>query len=189
MTAKTKITIALVVLAIASAFLLNWLGGDKTLRFTRKDHRPDYYMENFNTLTMDQDGKPKNRLTAEYMAHYPDDDTTELIKPILELYRIDKPPMLIEAEKGWVTSNNEVILLTGEVILIQNDINNELELRVDTSDVRILMDQDYAETDKHALITGKRTVVNTTGMRAYFKQNRIELLNNVTGKIEPKKTL
>lgn len=187
MSTKLKTTLALIALAIITAVLLNWLSDDEGLHFTRKEHKPDYYMENFNTLTMDQDGLPKNKLHAEYMAHYPNDDTTELINPVLELYRLEKPPMIISAEKGWVTSNNEVILLTGAVNLRQMGHDGELELQVDTSDVRILIDQDYAETDKYSVITGKRTVVNSVGMRAYFKQNRIELLNDVIGKIEPKK--
>ncbi len=189
MSTRLKNTLALIALAIITALVLNWLSDDESLRFTRKEHKPDYYMENFHTLTMDQNGLAKNKLRAEYMAHYPDDDTTELIRPILELYRVEKPPVIISAEKGWVTSNNEVILLTGAVNLRQEGVNGELELQVNTSDVRILMDQDYAETDKYSVITGKRTVINSVGMRAYFKQNRIELLNDVNGKIEPKKTL
>ncbi|MCG8324589.1 MAG: LPS export ABC transporter periplasmic protein LptC [Thiotrichales bacterium] len=186
MSSRFRLTLALTGLAILTALVINRLGNDPNLFSSGTGHYPDYYMENFSTVTMEQDGSPKNRLYADYMAHYPDDDTIELRRPKLEIYKPDKPPMIILAEKGWVTSDNQVILLAGKVDLWQNDRNGNRELEVNTADVRVLLDQDYAETDQHATIRRLNTIVNTDGVRAYFKQNRIELLDNVHGKIEPK---
>ena len=104
-------------------------------------HDPDNYMVDLTTLTMNQDGSPKNKLYADYMAHYPDDNTTELINPKLEIFRIDKPPTIITAEKGWVTEDNEVILLSGNTRLLQLDTEGNRELEIITNDVRVLMDQ------------------------------------------------
>ncbi len=142
-------------------------------------------MENFNTLTMNQDGSPKNKLTAEYMAHYPDDDTMELINPRLLLYRIGKQPVLVSADKGWVTQDNEVILLTGEVRLREDNADGGRRFEIITSDVRILVSQEYAETDKPAELIGDRTNITATGVRAYLKENRLELLKNVHTTIRP----
>lgn len=183
---RWTIALFLGVLAIGSAWLLNRLTEEKSITSTFLRHDPDYYMENFSTLTMNLDGTPKNKLFAEYMAHYPDDDTTELIKPRLEVYRKGKTPVVAISDKGWVTSDNEVILLTGTVKLWQDNINGERELELVTSDVKILTKQEYAETDKAATMKGKRTIATAVGVRAYFKENRIELLNNVYGKILPK---
>ena len=182
---RWKIVIVLVLLAVGSAWLLNSLAGKKSTTTNVLSHEPDYYMENFTTITMDQDGIKKNKLHAEYMAHYPDDNTTELLKPALEVFQEDKLPVMIIADKGWVTADNEVILLSGNVKLWQDDEAGDRKLEVITSDVKILMDQEYAETDKPATLTGKRTIVNSTGVRAYFKENRLELLHNVHGKILP----
>ncbi|MBM2829588.1 MAG: hypothetical protein HW411_378 [Gammaproteobacteria bacterium] len=185
MAARWKIIIVLGLLAIGSAWLLNYLAGGKSTTKNALSHEPDYYMENFTTITMEQDGTAKNKLYAEYMAHYPDDNTTELLKPVLEVFQQNKLPIMIIADKGWVTADNEVILLSGNVKLWQDDEAGERKLEVITSDVRILMDQEYAETDKPATLTSKRTIVNSTGVRAYFKENRLELLHNVHGKILP----
>jgi len=183
---RWNIALLLGFLAIGSAWLLNRLTEDKSITSTLLRHDPDYYLENFSTLTMDQDGSPKNKLFAEYMAHYPDDNTTELIKPRLEVYRQGKTPIIAISDKGWVTADNEVILLSGAVKLWQDNINGERELELVTSDVKILTKQEYAETDKAATMQGKRTTASAVGVRAYFKENRIELLNNVHGKILPK---
>lgn len=185
---RTKFLLILLLLAIASAFVSYQINQrDHAPGQIHKDHEPDYYMENSTTFTMNPDGSAKNKLTAAYLVHYPDNDTTELTRPRLELFKPDKPPTVITAEKGWITSNNEVILLSGIVKLRQDNNNGDLELQVDTSDVKILLYEDYAETDQHAVITGKRSRTETDGLKIYMNQQRVELLNNVKGKILPKR--
>jgi lipopolysaccharide export system protein LptC len=184
---RWKIVLILSMLAIGSAWLLNRLADDKSTTTVLLRHDPDYYMEDFSTLTMEQDGTPKNKLLAEYMAHYPNDNTIELLKPKLEIYRKNETPIFVTADKGWVTANNEVILLRGAVKLWQDSIDGNRELEINTSEVKILSQQEYAETDKLATIVGKRTTASAIGVRAYFKESRIELLNDVHGKILPKK--
>jgi len=182
---RWKIVIVLSLLAIGSAWLLNRLSETGSTEISILRHDPDTYMHELTTLTMNQDGSPKNKLYADYMAHYPDDNTIELINPKLEIFRPEKPPTTITAEKGWVTEDNEVILLSGETRLIQLNANGIRELEIITSDVRVLMEQEYAETDKPAIIYGKKTTIKSTGMNAYLGENRLELLNNVYTKILP----
>ena len=186
MSLRIRIIITLLGLALFSAIAVNWLASEKSLFSEGAAHHPDYFMEQFSTLTMEVDGTPKNKLIASYMAHYEDDDTIELTRPRLEIYKPQKPPMIITADKGWVTADTKVILLAGRVDLWQDNHDGIRELEVITADVRVLLDQDYAETDQHATIKSFRSVVNTDGLRAYFKKNRIELLDNVHGKLEPK---
>jgi lipopolysaccharide export system protein LptC len=182
---RWKIAIILSLLAIGSAWLLNRLSETGSTEISVLRHDPDNYMYDLTTLTMNQDGSPKNKLYADYMAHYPDDNTIELINPKLEIFRVDEPPTTITAEKGWVTEDNEVILLSGNTRLIQLDNNGVRQLEIITSDVRVLMDQEYAETDKPATIFGKKITIKSTGMNAYLGENRLELLNNVYTKILP----
>jgi lipopolysaccharide export system protein LptC len=182
---RWKIAIILSLLAIGSTWLLNRLTENGSTEVSVLRHDPDNYMHDLTTLTMNQDGSPKNKLYADYMAHYPDDNTTELINPKLEIFRKEKQPTTITAEKGWVTEDNEVILLSGETRLIRLNAKGIRELEIITSDVRVLMEQEYAETDKPAIIYGKKTTIKSTGMNAYLGENRLELLNNVYTKILP----
>lgn len=185
-TGKWKLALILIIVAGFSYWALEKLTEDSATKLSKLAHYPDYYMENFTTLTMNQDGTPKNRLNALYMAHYPDDNTTELDKPELEMFRVDRPPIIVTADKGWVTSNNEVILLSGNVYLHQNDEFGELKFELITEDARVLVDQNYAETDKAATLIAKRSVTNSIGMRAYLQEQRLEFLNNVQTTIEPR---
>ncbi len=183
-TGRWKLAIILAIIAGFSYWALDKLTDDDVTKLSKLAHYPDYYMENFTTLTMNQDGTPKNRLNAEYMAHYPDDNTSELHEPELEIYRRDKQPIYVESDMGWVTSNNDVILLSGNVYLHQNDNNGELKLELITEDARVLVDQKYAETDKAATLISKKSTTTSIGMRAYLQEQRMEFLNNVHTTIE-----
>lgn len=183
---RWKLALILIIAAGFSYWALEKLTGDDITAISKLAHYPDYYLENFSTLTMNQDGTPKNRLNAVYMAHYPDDNTSELDKPELEIFRKDREPIIVTADKGWVTSNNDVILLSGNVYLHQNDEFGELKIELIAEDARILVDQKYAETDKAATLITKRAVTNSIGMRAFLQEQRMEFLNNVQTTIEPK---
>ena len=183
---RWKLIIVLLVVAGFSYWALEKLTEDDATKLNKLAHYPDYYMENFTTLTMNQDGTPKNRLNAVYMAHYPDDNTSELHKPELEIFRVDRPPIIVTADNGWVTSDNDVILLSGNVYLHQNDEFGDLKVELIAEDARVLVDQKYAETDKAATLITKRSVTNSIGMRAYLQEQRMEFLNNVQTTIEPR---
>ena len=185
---RWKIVIVMLLLAAGSAWLLNKISSGKPRVSREQLHQPDYYMENFKTLNMEQDGTLKNVLRADYMAHYPDDNTTELVRPNLEIPRENEQPINIIADKGWVTADNEVILLTGNVNLWQNDTTGNKIQEIISSDVRILAKQGYAETDKAATFIGKDTTVNGTGVKAYLKEGRLKLLHNVHATISSQKS-
>ncbi len=186
---RWKLAFVLVLIAGLSYWVLNELTDDNLEQLSKLAHYPDYYLENFSTLTMEEDGTPKNRLNASYMAHYPDDDTSELNDPELEIFREDQAPIFVKSDKGWVTSNNEVILLSGNVYLHQDDEFGDLKLEVIAEDARVLVDQEYAETDKPATLITKRQITNSVGMRAYMQEQRMEFLNNVQTIIPPKNEL
>lgn len=177
--------IFLFVLMGVSSAIIYWLGDDSPLSRTElAAHDPDFYMEDFTTLTMNQDGTPKNRLKALYMAHYPLEDTSELIKPTLEIFRETTPPVIVTSDKAWVTSDNQVILMRGNVNLLKFDQEGNQTLKVITTDVRVLVDEEYAETDQHATLIGTSSVTNAEGLRAYLQDDRLELLNNVQTQID-----
>lgn len=146
-------------------------------------------MEDFTTVTMKQDGTPKSSLYAVHMAHYPDNDTSELLQPKMELFRNTRLPLYVSADKGWVTSDNEVILLKGNVQLWEDDASGNRILQVNTSSARVLVEQNYAETDQAATIKTKRTTIDGIGLRAYFDDSRLEILKDVHTFIEQKQIL
>ena len=142
-------------------------------------------MEDFTTLNMKLDGTPKNKIKADYMAHYPENNTTELRKPVMEFYRLNKPPIHVLADKGWVTADNQVILLIGNVEMWEDDEFGNRILQINTSEAKILPDLKYAETEKFTTIISHRSTITGMGMRSHFDESRLEILNNVHTTIAP----
>jgi lipopolysaccharide export system protein LptC len=189
MSQRLIIVIFLMVTALGSAWLLKVVSQQRSTTETERFHEPDYYMEDFTTLTMRRDGTPKSSLYAVYMAHFPDNDTSELLQPEIELYRTSRLPLYVSADKGWVTADSEVILLKGNVQLWENDEAGERILQINTSKANVLLELDYAETDQPATIKARRTTITGIGMRAYFEDSRLEVLKDVHTYIEQEQTL
>ena len=173
--------LVLLVFAVASAWVLKDISdGERPIRPEERQDL-DYYVEDFTILSMDENGAPKNKLRAEYMAHFPHDDSIQLVRPSLEVYRDGRPPWYVTADSGRVTGDFEVVQLSGAVRMWRNNEAGMRDVEIITSDVRILPDLEYLETDRAATLRTNNTVMKAIGMRAYLEDNRLELLNQVRG--------
>ena len=149
---------------------------ERTLTEQRtQEHIPDYYLEDFTITEFDLDGSAKYELQALYMAHYPHDGNSELLEPYMQIFRQNEVPMHIRSRKGWLTADNEVLLLRGDVDMWQLDAEGKRTLDIDTTDVRVLVEQNYAETDEYARITTDDAIITGTGMKSYLQENRLEI--------------
>lgn len=176
--------LGLFIAAALTTWLLRYLGTERAAPGEQVFHDPDYYMEDFSTLTLEEDGRAKNRLKAVYMAHYQDNDTTELLKPAMEIYRVGRLPLYLSAERGWVTDDNNVVVLRGNVRLWEDDAAGKRVLQVDTTEVKVLLENEYAETDQRAVIVSKSSTITGIGMRAYLKESRLEVIKHERTTIE-----
>jgi lipopolysaccharide export system protein LptC len=150
-------------------------------------HTPDFYMENFVTVKMDESGVVQRRVEAEYMAHFPDTDTHEFQDPYMVMYREDGPPWHVRSERGWLSSSGDVMLLLGQVHIWRNNVDGVKQVDVKTEDLRVLPEREYGETDKPVLITTATTQTRGIGMKAHLAESRLELLSNVRTRHEPAK--
>ncbi|MGI0015718.1 MAG: LPS export ABC transporter periplasmic protein LptC, partial [Nitrososphaera sp.] len=128
----------------------------------------------------------KNRIQADYIVHFPGDDSTKLLRPRLEIYNGNARPWHVTAERGWVNANHAVILLYGEVHVWRNDGKEERELEVITTNLRVLPKTEYAETNNAATIITPSSITNGIGMRANLGIERLELLSKIKSRYEVK---
>jgi lipopolysaccharide export system protein LptC len=73
-------------LALASFWALSRLDLDLFAPSGEERHTPDFYMENFVTTKMGENGAVSQRIEADYMAHFPDTDTYEFQRPYMVMY-------------------------------------------------------------------------------------------------------
>ncbi len=110
----------------------------------RERHDPDYYIENFTAVGMDEQGRRRYVLEAERMVHYPDDDTALLDNPHVVEYETGSAPRHTYSESGWVSSNGNEILLTGNVRVIQGRGSEAAGGVMTTEKMRIYLDRNKA---------------------------------------------
>ncbi|MDP1708943.1 MAG: LPS export ABC transporter periplasmic protein LptC [Gammaproteobacteria bacterium] len=177
----------LVVLALVSQWLLSLneagrQGEEATLR-----HEPDYTMENFVITGMNERGQPTHKLQAPLMVHYADDGSAEFTQPAMTLYQKDAAPWEVRSARGWMSKDRKRILLQGEV-LIENPAAPARDVwRIETHDLTLLPDAEYAETSAPVTITGQTSVTRGVGMQIFIKEGRLKLLSKVRGRYEAKK--
>ncbi|MDR2218983.1 MAG: LPS export ABC transporter periplasmic protein LptC [Methylobacillus sp.] len=136
-------------------------------------HDPDYILNNFHTLKTDIDGRPKYRLAAVEMQHFPDDDSTHLVRPHFTQYALSGEPYTqIESQRGTVTSNGEQVYLTEQVRILRAATPDQGPLVVTTEYLHITPDDEIARTDKPVTITQDKSVARAGGM-IYDKKNSI----------------
>lgn len=134
-------TLALLALGLFGAVSL-WLQiktqEDTTLTAVVPErHDPDYYIENFTTTGMNQQGNPKYILRAARLVHYPDDNTSLLDKPHVTQFKPGEAPTNTYAESGWVSPDGDEVLLTGNVRIIRGKAGTNTGGVVTTNKLRL----------------------------------------------------
>lgn len=173
-----------VLLSLAGASI--WLKNDhhddidsETVKKKKQRHVADYYMENFEMTTMNDKGRPSSLLISNKMLHYPDDDSTELNKPVMTMYREVGKPWIISAERGWIAADNKLILLSGNVVISRHSGPNNRAVKLYTERLRIHPKADFAETDQPVTMISENRKTTAIGMRAYIRDGQLQLLNDV----------
>ncbi|AFT67677.1 MAG: lipopolysaccharide export system protein LptC [Cycloclasticus pugetii] len=148
-------------------------------------HKIDYFLKHFEALSMTLSGEPKQRIKAEYMQHFVDDDSTELTRPIMTMYSSDKPDLHINSETGYLSSDGELVLLNGAVNIRREALKNIAPLEIDTHNLRIQLPNDFAETDEFVKIKSGTNAIEGMGLRAHFREPiNIKILEQVRGRHE-----
>lgn len=175
------ITVVLILLATATMWIQNdskkQINGDQQGK--KSQHIADYFMEDFEITTMNAKGQPSSLLVSEKMLHYPDDDSTELSKPLMTMYRDNGMPWKISADRGWVSANNELILLSGNVLIKRTSGPGNRPVELFTDRLRIHPKTDFAETDQPITMLSNKRRTTAIGMRAYIRLGQLQLLNDV----------
>ena len=172
--------VAAVLLAVAGAsgWALRTLDSVSLEASRRASGEPDAYMERFVTVEMDDEGKPKRRLEADYMAFHPD-ETTELSNPYYVLYPADGEPWHVRSERGRISADGNVVTLLGRVDIWRNDGSGARDLDIRTGNLKVLSGSAYGETGEPVTIRTPTSTSQGVGMRAWLDERRIELLSEV----------
>jgi lipopolysaccharide export system protein LptC len=180
-----KITLALI--AAGTWWLAFIQEPEQTTVETNKIHKIDYYLKHFSVLSLTNTGLPKQKLRADYLQHYVDDDSTELTSPNITMYSVDKPDLHIKSDTGYISSDGKLALLNGAVNIHRKSSKTNANMVIDTHNLKVQLTNDFAETDEFVKIVSGKNTVSGTGLQAHFREPiKVKLLADVRGHHEIK---
>lgn len=180
---------ALVIIFVA----LKYSGSVEELIDPAQDKKafPHAFMTDIEIREFAIDGSLRFQLKTPLIRHFQTGDKASAADYTL----FDKPQMLfsgdgekpawhITAESGRNDTNGELFTLSNEV-LAQQASQTQGTITISTSEMRLNTREQFAETDKAVTMRSAKTHLETQGLRAYLKQDQIELISNVTGTYAP----
>jgi lipopolysaccharide export system protein LptC len=167
-------------LLVAIALLAWWYSTSRapeTVVAADTQRRPDFVVENLTGLTMGTNGRPARLLATPLLRHYPDDGSSEVETPVITVFSEDAPPWVISSERGWISADGDELLLQGAVRAERASAPDLAPMVLVSSEMLVLPDVDYAETDRFAeLERGDDWVTAKDGMQVWFgEQMRVRL--------------
>ncbi len=175
------ITALLGLLVIYTSWLLRQT--EKTAIITsQNDTLPDFIAQNILAIETGETGQVHNKFFAPKIVHYAKNDRAVYTKPHIISYPVTgKEPWDIKANAGESEHGTNKIILTDNVRIHEPAGKLNSDTWITTSKLVIYPKENYAETDQPVTFTEPGIVVKSVGMRVYFKEKRVELLNKAQG--------
>ncbi len=151
------------------------------------ERSPDFFSTGYYKKEMDIDGLPKNELFADKMQHYKHDGSTHLEHPVMTMYNPNAEPWVIRSESGIMAEDGDHLQLIGHTVINREASENNSALKVTTSDLKVTLSTNYAETSAWADIVSPPNQTSGTGMEVTFVSPiHLKLLSKVKGRYEIK---
>jgi len=171
--------ILLPLLAVVSLWLLSGEDSNQQSRLDSELNKAsDYAMTDFTLTVMDKSGNPSRIISGKEMAHYPEDDSTEVIYPTAEFIELGKDTWLITSNKSTTQGKGDDILLTGNVIITKKD-DTDVELR--TEKLNLDTKHNTAYTDLAVSMKSPYGSTESIGLHASLEDKMINLHSRVKG--------
>jgi len=183
--AEAQVSFFPVALAAVLAALAYWLAivssppeEDKSGRFR---HDPDVIVKNFQVRTFGEQGLKKDTLTGREAEHYPDDESTMLIKPnLIRLSSQGVPPTTIKSDQAFLNSDQSEVELIGNVVGYRPGYNGRESVTFNTSQIMVYTDEERAETKHRVKVFQGKSWMAGTG----FDVDNVTQIYNFHAKVE-----
>lgn len=145
-----------------------------------KRHDPDFIVDNFSAMTLNEQGTPRFIVEAKKMVHYPDDSTTVLEAPRLTSMLTGNPNLYASASSGTISGKGDEIFLRGDVKIIREASAGQGEMIFTTSFLHVIPERDLAGTGQPVTLVDAHNRVTAVGMVIDNRRRVIHLLEQVS---------
>lgn len=186
---RTLLSTVLLVAAAAASWLLvnqplpeSLAPGNST---TTTPAEIGYYARHATVVGTQKDGSRLYELNAREITHYPHDNSVVLRHVDLSYHAETDVPWTLQSEVGRLSETGDEIQLSGNVRVVSHPESEADRIIVTTTKLTIRPEENLALTDEPVRIQLGRHTLAGTGMKAYLKEERLELQSNVYGRFTP----
>ncbi len=161
------VSIALLIALVAGT----WWAADYAKRAVIQDppqrmtHEIDSYVENFVMVRSDPNGIPLTRMEGDRLEHYPDDDSSDVVRLRVFNQRPDRPTTISTSNHARMDQDGARIVMTGDAHLRRLADQGRAELNIRSEEMTLLPDEDVAFTELPAVILNGQSRIEGRGMR------------------------
>ncbi len=185
MTLGLRIYVVMVLVALGSFWLSGLFSISRDPSSVPDGGGIDYYANHFEMTVTDEKGFQKHRLKADSMVHFNAKDSTELEKPIVTLFNLDRPPWVIRSDTGTISPDGAKIFFGGDVFVDRDGAENVRPVKIVTRNLWMEPERKFAETSEWADIRSLSDNISGVGMRVFFSNPiHLTLLAKVKGRYE-----
>lgn len=147
---------------------------------------PDFVVNGVTLTQFDAMGRATNKLFAEKMVHYADDDRAELQRPHYVSLRPDQPQLEVRANKAVIEGSGEKVLLTGSVSVMRAPSEDgDPPMRLATEKLLAVPDREQYTTDVAVEMDRGDSVIHSIGMDYDNIKRVVKFHSTVRGTIAP----
>lgn len=163
--------LTIMVLGVFCAFGSFWLlqlmeQSDPDARLGGPPNEPDYIVENFSFVRMNEAGQPSYLVSGKRLAHIPEGDVSDVEQPVLRGVEPGRPPMTVVAERARIFHREHRVDLLGGVDVQRPRTEKTEALRVRTDALTVLPDEEILKTDQPIEMQLGASRVTAVGMEA-----------------------
>ena len=165
------------------------LGSYWVLEIMRKDgldagsalerSEPDYFVDNFRFVRMSLSGEVEYRISGSRLTHHPADDTHQIIDPVITSLGKERAPLTARSERALIDRNQAQIHMYDNVRIDRDPTPSSQAMRLTTSYLLLLTDEDIMRTDKPVEITLGQSRLTGIGMIANNATRQLQMGENV----------
>lgn len=184
-------TIASIVI-LTALVIGTWFAAEYTQRAVELDapakqtHEPDSWGKVMIMLRTDENGLPVSRIEGQYMEHFPDDDSYDIIDPRAMSIKPGQPTLVGTSQMATVLDEGNRIVMKNDALVMRLATEQTDPLNVSSQEITLLMDEDVAFTDLPALAIRERSTLKGVGMRYDNKTGELKVYEATEVEIAPR---
>lgn len=184
-------TIASVVI-LTGLVVGTWFAAEQTQRAVTLDapakqtHEPDSWGSAMVMLRTNETGVAISRIEGDYMEHFPDDDSYDIINPRALSIKPDQPTLVGTSQMATVLEQGNRIIMKKDAVVMRLASDVTDPLNVSSEEITLLMNEDLAYTDLPATAVRNRSTLKGVGMRYDNKTGELKVLDATDVEIAPR---